>query len=225
MPPKKPQGIIDDAVKAAAKAAAKKAKQTATKAAAKKVSAAAKTKAAKKVVAKTTKKAASKANPRNSYVLGRTVVHGSPTRGLKKITPHKGSAALPDETVAFFWDPKDFSKRGSILQVTQEYMRGTGSTYVGKVPRSSYKKTQHGIGASYKPIKVKKEVVGDNQNFSKNYKELDRALLRAGVIKKPTKAGAKSKAKKVVSKAETVARKNKTISRKLSKIQSRNNIV
>jgi hypothetical protein len=221
MAARKPEGIVGDA----AKAAAKKAAEAAKKAAVKKAAAEAKAKAAKKAVTKTTKKAASKANPRNSYALGRTVVHASPTRGLKKITPHKGSAALPDETVAFFWDPKDFGKRGSILLSSQEYMRGTGSAYVGKVPRSSYKKTQHGIGASYKPIKVKKEIVGDNQNFSKNYKELDKALLRAGVIKKPTKAGAKSKAKKVVSKAETVARKNKTISKKLSKYQNRNSIV
>lgn len=225
MAPKKPQGFVDDAVKAAAKAAAKKSKDAAVKAAAKKVAATAKAKSAKKVVSKTTKKAASKANPRNSYVFGRTVVHASPTRSLKTISPRKGSAALPDESVAFFWDPKDFGSRGSVLQAAQEYMRGTGSAYVGKVPRSGYKKTQKGIGAASKPIKVKKEVVGDNKNFSKTYKELDRALLKSGAIKKPTKAGAKTKVKKVVRKAEDVARKNKTVSKKLTAIQNRKSVV
>lgn len=225
MPPKKPQGIVDDAVKAAAKAAAKKATQAAKKAAAKKAAAAVKTKAAKKVVAKTTKKAASKANPKNSYALGRTVVHGSPVRGLKTVQPRKGSAALPDESVAFFWDPKAFGKRGSVANSVQEYTRGTGSAYIGKVPRSAVKKTQHGIGAASKPIKVKKEVIADPRDFESLYKGLERGLLRHGVIKKPTKAGAKARTKNVARKAEMVARKNKAVSRKLSKIQNRNSVV
>lgn len=224
MPPKKPQGIIDDAVKAAAKAAAKKAKQTATKTAAKKVSAAAKTKAAKKVVAKTTKKAASKANPRNSYVLGRTVVHGSPVRGLKTITPKKGSKALPDESVVFVWDPKDFSKRGLIANSVKSYTQNSGSVYIGKVPRSGYKKTVHGVGASSKPMKVKKEII-DTNKIGDIDKGLERGLLRHGAIKKPTKAGAKSKVKKVTRKVEDVARKNKKVSSKLTQIQNKNSVV
>lgn len=224
MPPKKPQGIVDDAVKAAAKAAAKKAAQAAKKTAAKKAAATVKTKAAKKVVAKTTKKAVSKANPKNSYALGRTVVHGSPVRGLKTVQPRKGSKALPDESVVFVWDPKDFGKRGHITNSVKSYTQNTGSVYIGKVPRSGYKKTMHGVGASSKPMKVKKEIV-DTNKIGDIDKGLERGLLRHGAIKKPTKAGAKARTKNVVNKAETIARKNKAINRKLSKVQSRNSIV
>lgn len=224
MPPKKPQGIVDDAVKAAAKAAAKKAAQAAKKTAAKKAAATVKTKAAKKVVAKTTKKAVSKANPKNSYALGRTVVHGSPVRGLKTVQPRKGSKALPDESVVFVWDPKDFGKRGHITNSVKSYTQNTGSVYIGKVPRSGYKKTMHGVGASSKPMKVKKEIV-DTNKIGDIDKGLERGLLRHGAIKKPTKAGAKARTKNVARKAEMVARKNKAINRKLSKVQSRNSIV
>lgn len=205
------QGIIDDAVKAAARAAAKKAKQASTKAVAKKVKTVAKVKA-------------SKANPRNSYLLGRTVVHGSPVRGLKTVQPRKGSKALPDESVVFVWDPKDFGKRGHITNSVKSYTQNTGSVYIGKVPRSGYKKTMQGVGASSKPMKVKKEIV-DTNKIGDIDRGLERGLLRHGAIKKPTKAGAKARTKNVVNKAESIARKNKRVSKKLSSIQSKNSVV
>jgi hypothetical protein len=215
---------LDDIIKAAVKQAAKKASQTASKTAAKKVAAKTTAKTAKKVVAKTTKKVASKANPKNSYALGRTVVHGSPVRGLKTITPKKGSKALPDESVVFVWDPKDFSKRGLIANSVKSYTQNSGSVYIGKVPRSGYKKTIHGVGASSKPMKVKKEII-DTNKIGDIDKGLERGLLRHGAIKKPTKAGAKSKVKKVTRKVENVARKNKKVSSKLTQIQNKNSVV
>ena len=198
MPPKNPEGL-DDIIKAAFKVA--------------------------KIASKGASKGAKKVNPKNSYALGRTVVHGSPTRGLKTISPRKGSAALPDESVVFVWDPKGFGKRGSIASAVEEYTRGTGSAYIGKVPRSSLKSTGKGIGAASKPMKVKKEVIANPQGFSDLYRGLDKGLLRQGVVKKPTVAGAKSKTKKVVKKAETIASKNKKIKKVIAKTKRNDSVV
>jgi hypothetical protein len=225
MASRKPQGFVDDAVKAAAKAAAKKSKDAAAKAAAKKVAATAKAKSAKKVVAKTTKKAASKANPRNSYAFGRAVVHGSPTKGLKEITPRKGSAHLPDESVVWAWDPKGFGRRSDIASYVQEYSGGRGSVYIGKVPRSSVKKREPGSGkiAVTKPMKVKKEIT--NEGYDRLGKEIDKGLLKSGAIKKPTKVGAKTKTRKVVKKAEKVVRKSKKIDNAIDKRKTKGSVV
>ena len=200
MAAKKPEGALDDIIRGAIKVASKQTK-----------------KATKKVVQ-------SKANPRNSYALGRTVVHGSPTRGLRTITPRKGSKALPDESVVFVWDPKDFGQRSGMLNSVKPYTQNTGSVYVGKVPRGGYKKTMKGVGASSKPMKVKKEIVDTNKTMDLD-RSLKRELLRQGVVKKPTVAGVKSKTKKVVRKAEDIASKNKKIKKAIAKNKGKNSIV
>jgi hypothetical protein len=160
MAPRKPEGIVGDA----AKAAAKKAAEAAKKAAVKKAAAEAKAKAAKKVVAKTTKSAASRANPRNSYALGKTVVHGSPVTGLKEIVPKTGSATRPTENVNFGWSPSS-KFFGTLTTNSRNYARG-GSVYIGKVPRSSVVKTNNNkIIISTAPIKVKKEISAKKPNL------------------------------------------------------------
>jgi hypothetical protein len=182
-----------------------------------------------KAASKGAKKSVQKANPRNSYALGRAVVHGSPVKGLKKIKPQYGSAHLPDESVVWAWDPKGFGSRSGIAPYVSEYSGAKGSVYIGKVPRSSVKKRELGSGkvAVTKPMKVKREIsTGD---FSKLEKELNTGLLKSGAIRKPTKAGVKTRAGNVVrktkSKTGTIARKNKTISRKLNQFEKRNSVV
>jgi hypothetical protein len=49
----------------------------------------------------------------NSYLLGKTVVHGSPERGLKYIDPQYGSRAMPKDKVVFSWNPKAFGTPGA----------------------------------------------------------------------------------------------------------------
>jgi hypothetical protein len=152
--------------------------------------------------------------------LGRTVVHGSPTAGIKKIEPRKGSKAMPDDAVAFFWDPKGFRTRGDMGNNLTSYTTGKGSAYVGKVPRSAVKPKQKGIGYSDKPIKVKKEISA-TLPFMEFDKELRKALLKAGVLKKPTKQTPRN----VVKKAEKVVRKSKKIDNAIYKRKTKGSIV
>lgn len=184
-----------EAKQAAAKAAAKKVKQTAAKAAAKKVTAVAKAKTTKKVVATTTKKVASKANPRNSYSLGKTVVHGSPVTGLKNIAPRTGSTTRPTESVNFSWSPSaKFFK--TLTTNSRNYAKG-GSVYIGKVPRGSIVKTNNDkIIIATKPIKVKKEISAIKPNLQKEIeKSLPKSMPRAKFrdVKKSIKPKKKNK--------------------------------
>jgi hypothetical protein len=86
MAPRKPQGFVDDAVKAAVKAAAKKSKNAAVKVAAKKVSATTKTKTAKTFVVKTTKKVVGKAKPSKTKKAVPTATKKAPSK----------TSAMPD---------------------------------------------------------------------------------------------------------------------------------
>jgi hypothetical protein len=152
---KKPEGVLDDIIKAAAKAAAKK------------------------------------ANPRNSYTLGKKVIHGSPVKNLKKINPTKGSKDLPNETVTWSFNPKS---KGSIFSVesAKQYAGEKGSLYIGKVPRSSLKKVdsttktlskakrKEPIVVSNKAIKVKKEIKLDGKNTNQVIKEVNKNLKKSG---------------------------------------------
>jgi hypothetical protein len=104
-----------------------------------------------------------------SYTLGKTVVHASPAQGLKKINPRTGSVSLPNQSVNYSFNPKSFKGNQGVKNVvgqSQTYVQqyaGSGSVYVGKVPRGSIKKNvpieAKGPGhvVASKPIKVKKE--------------------------------------------------------------------
>jgi hypothetical protein len=155
MASKKPEGVLDDIIKAAVKLAAKK------------------------------------VNPKNSYVLGKKVIHGSPIGNLKKINPTKGSKDLPNETVAWAFNPK---AKGSIFGVesAKQYAGEKGSLYVGKVPRSSLKKVnsetktlvkakrKEPIVVSDKAIKVKKEIKLQGKNTNQVVKEVNKNLKKTG---------------------------------------------
>ena len=98
----------------------------------------------------------------NSYLLGKTVVHGSPERGLKYIDPQYGSRAMPNDKVVFSWNPKAFGTPGgknpyeradAIIDSAADYVvpkdpdldvddyfldsNDLGSYYVGKMKRGS----------------------------------------------------------------------------------------
>ena len=102
----------------------------------------------------------------NTYKLGKKVVHGSPTPGLKTIKPQTGSGARPNENVVFSWNPSKFRDKGEIAPMVREYSNknGTnGSVYVGKLKRSDIiktdpKETPPSFVVSKGPIKVTKEI-------------------------------------------------------------------
>lgn len=152
---KKPEGILDEIIKAALKTTAKK------------------------------------VNPKNSYTLGKKVIHGSPVGNLKKINPTKGSKDLPNTSVAWAFNPK---AKGSIFGVesAKQYAGEKGSLYIGKVPRSSLKKVdsksktlvkakrKEPIVVSNKAIKVKKEIKLDGKNTNQVIKEVNKNLKKSG---------------------------------------------
>ena len=102
----------------------------------------------------------------NTYKLGKKVVHGSPTSGLRQINPQTGSQARPNENVVFSWNPSKFRNKGDIAPMVKEYSNkeGTGgSVYVGKLKRSDIiktnpKETPETFTVAKGPIKVTKEI-------------------------------------------------------------------
>ena len=109
---------------------------------------------------------------KNSYALGKTVVHGSPVQGLKKIVPNTGSIARPTEKVNFSWSTKS-KYYGTLGNNASDYAKG-GSIYVGKVPRGSIVKEQNkAIVVSKAPIKVKKEISATAKNLDN---KIDKAI-------------------------------------------------
>lgn len=165
-----PTGIVDDAIKAGVKAASKAAK-----------------KATKKAVEKS-----AKVNPRNSYVFGKNIIHGSPTSGLKKIKPNVSQK--DDYGVKVVWGMNPKGKGSALNTITaSRYARGNGSLYIVRVPRSSVKKvnpttkklvkpkSKDALIVSTKPGKVKKEIkVTSNKGEKKIIKEVNRGLVRSG---------------------------------------------
>lgn len=116
---------------------------------------------------------------RGSYALGKTVVHGSPKSGLKTISPRTGSVARPNEKVAFGFNPRGAS--GTVANDASVYAKGSGSVYVGKVPRGSIVKDPNkGVVVSKAPIKVRKEIrVGDPKFAEKVNKAIPGSRARA----------------------------------------------
>ena len=115
---------------------------------------------------------------KSSYTLGKTVVHGSPVKGLKTIVPKTGSAARPAEKVAYGWNPKAFGDKKLIENYASEYAKG-GSVYVGKVPRGSIvKDANKGVVVSKAPIKVKKEIPVSSGNVGN---KIDKAIRGSSV--------------------------------------------
>ena len=127
----------------------------------------------------------------NTYKFGKTVLHGSPQKGLKTIKPTTGSKDAPDSKVAWAFNPK---AKGSELQpsVAKSYAGDSGSIYVAKVPRSSIKKVDSGtkilgragrkepIVVSGKPLKVVKEIQLKGKNTQEVVKEVNNALKKSG---------------------------------------------
>lgn len=146
----------------------------------------------------------------NSYTLGKTVVHGSPEKGLKEIKPRTGSAAKPNENVNFSWNPRGFGDKRRIENYVAEYAnkdgRG-GSVYVGKVKRSSILKDENpGVTVSNKPIKVKSEIPGNSPRLGE---KIESELNKRGV-------GVPSRVKRAVEQSKP-AQAAKKATKKISK--------
>lgn len=100
----------------------------------------------------------------NTYLFGKKVVHGSPTKGLKEINPQYGSAARPNEKVNFSWNPRHpgFKRdKGNIVSYASEYTgeKVGGSYYVGKIKRKDIVSANDaGATIGKGPIRVKKEI-------------------------------------------------------------------
>jgi hypothetical protein len=116
---------------------------------------------------------------KNTYALGKTVVHGSPVQGLKSIRPTTGSAARPKESVNFSWNPKAFNTRQpQLANQAAEYAGKAGkpgSYYVGKVRRRDIVSQEPGIIIGKGAIKVTKEIKQTNSPL-KDAKSLERSL-------------------------------------------------
>ena len=94
----------------------------------------------------------------NSYMFGKTVVHGSPEVGLQMIDPRYGSAARPTQKVAYGWNPRAFGDKRLIENYAAEHAKG-GSIYVGKALRGAIlPEANKGVVVSEAPIKVMKEI-------------------------------------------------------------------
>ncbi len=102
----------------------------------------------------------------NTYKLGKKVVHGSPTSGLKTIKPQTGSAARPKESVAYAWNPSKFRDKSAIEPMVKEYSNKNntgGSVYIAKVKRGDIikadpKETPPVYVVSKGKMKVTKEI-------------------------------------------------------------------
>ena len=118
------------------------------------------------IVALVTGPSALKTAINSTYLMGKTVVHGSPKQGLKQIDPRLGSARFPDDDIVYGWNPVYNRKMGPdwAADAAKEYMGNsrTGSLYVGKIPRNAIlEDPDPALGdlmiLGDKPIRVKKE--------------------------------------------------------------------
>ncbi len=128
---------------------------------------------------------------KNSYALGRSIIHASPTSGLKKIVPNVSKKDTYGVNVVWGMNPK---AKGSAVNtlLSKNYTQNTGSIYVAKVPRGSVKKvdpstgklvkssSKDGIIVSTKPAKVKKEVKVAGKGEGKIIKEVNKGLRKSG---------------------------------------------
>lgn len=127
---------------------------------------------------------------KNSYTLGKTVIHASPVKGLKQITPQVGSRAKPTEKVVFGLNPKGM-RAEQVPTVIGKYAKkaGTeGSYYVGKLPRKGLetslkmpggKPLYENFVTSAKPIKKLKEIPGGSLTLTK---DISKALNKKGAV-------------------------------------------
>ena len=145
-----------------------------------------------------------------TYLFGKTVVHGSPQRGLTQIDPKMGSGRFPEDSIAYGWNPtSEVAKRepnfiaDSASEFANGYMQPVGqpnfqardvgeggSIYVGKVPRNGIlldpENKEHMVLSS-KPIRVKSEYIQERSALEdpdsvRQYQEaLRQALRRNGV--------------------------------------------
>jgi hypothetical protein len=150
-----------------------------------------------------------KAGNELGYMFGKTVVHGSPERGLKYIDPTFGSKALPDQEVAFSWNPKAFGntenlrmkeRAQGLADAAYEYITpkdympmdssDIGSYYVGKMKRGSeYPLSRDFPGSDMarlmtvteQPIKVIAEIPAYLGTEAEQTAALGKALRRGGV--------------------------------------------
>ena len=122
-----------------------------------------------------------------TYMLGKTVVHGSPESGLKEVTPRLNSARFPEDKIAYGWDPgfikNDPRWTGNAAALYSGEKSG-GSIYVGRVPRNAIYEDPNGVNPmvmSSKPIRIKSEIPATNTSSAEFEQALLKALRRNGV--------------------------------------------
>lgn len=152
----------------------------------------------------------------NTYTFGKTVVHASPQKGLKQISPRAGSKLMPTQKVAFGFDAKKSPKViSSHLERYAVKNNTPGSYYVGKVRRKDIIKpgdsdfvlspgsqTAKEYIASRTPIKKLKEIPGTTPNLDK---KLGREIAKRGTTQKVDIAKNKIQRKK----QELIRKKNR----------------
>jgi hypothetical protein len=134
----------------------------------------------------------------------KVVVHGSPTKNIKRINPTSGSRGAPTETVGWGWNPAKKGMKTAIANNAQGYSQGSGSLYVAKASKRATKFAEgsgKAITKSTKPMKVVKEIQVSGKSQTQIQKELKDALKKSGSPAKGVGVKAKVKAKSQTKKA------------------------
>jgi len=139
----------------------------------------------------------------DTYVFGKTVVHGSPQKGLKQITPQKNPGAMPNSKVAYGFNAKASPKvsySGTSSYAEKNFTKGT--YYVGKAKRSSiirpgdkdFNPTKPAFFDKNKdyvpvrePIKRLKEIPGTSKNIPRQIAKKSPGATAGGAASRTTK--------------------------------------
>lgn len=100
------------------------------------------------------------------YAMGPTVVHGSPQKGLKEISPKLGSDYAPEDKVVWGWDPKGLSTE-ELGKRSSDYAKRKGSVYIGKMRASQTIQPLPDRFSSTSPIRTTHEIDALGFNESK----------------------------------------------------------
>jgi hypothetical protein len=139
----------------------------------------------------------------DTYALGKTVVHGSPQKGLKQITPQKNPGAMGTQRVAYGYNAKSSPKvsySGTSSYAEKNFTKG--SYYVGKAKRSSiirpgdkdFQESKLGFFIKNRdyvpvrePIKKLKEIPGTSKNIPRKIAQKAPGATIGGAAGRATK--------------------------------------
>jgi len=160
----------------------------------------------------------------------RVILHASPVKGLKELSPNLGSKAMSKENVLFGWNPRIPGSGESAIGNAIPYSRAKkseiiepGSIYVAKVPKKSTSasvpkkiKNSSKMVVSTKPGKVVAEIPLD-QSRPNVFATVQQEMRKAGVVPFKTPNPISNALYKVDDALDFVIEKSKKIQKKLPK--------